>query len=233
MKRKRVVSYRNNQYQPPRKRITARRVVTTITRAPTAPAASRGWAGFGPWGASRSRELKVIDTAPTTVKMGSTGAVTLLNGVATGTDYNTRVGRKIRIRSIFIRGECTPVDATTGASTGRGILFYDSQSNGAGAPAITDVLDTSTSISQLNINNRDRFKILWDFEFNIYNSAVRPNVVYKKKYKRCNLETIYNGTGATAASIQTGGIYLLTTGSTTDAEGGNFGFTCRIRFSDE
>lgn len=182
-------------------------------------------------------EAKVVDTDPATYNMDTTGTVTLLNGVATGSDYTDRVGRKIILKSVYVRGIIKPVDTQTSDVLCRMMLVYDMQSNGA-APAITDILKSSTSTAQLNMNNRDRFKIIMDKVVALgardissgYTGMV--NVVPVKKYKKLRHETIYSGTLSTVASIATGGLYLVTIGDQTSGLGGLLSCSVRTRFID-
>lgn len=182
-------------------------------------------------------ETKVADTDPAAYACDTTGSVTLLNGIATGTDYTDRVGRKVVIKSIYLRGFVLPVDTSTSNNLSRLILVYDKQPNGA-APAVTDILKSSTAQSQLNINNRDRFMILMDKQYAMgaYDATTgyigSPSVQQVKKYKKCNLETIYGGTLSTIASINTGALYLVTIGSAAAAAGGEFRGSVRVRFVD-
>lgn len=113
---------------------------------------------------------------------------------------------------------------------------------------MTDVLQSATSISHLNPNNRDRFKILWDKQFAFgpikvdntatqsYSWAQGPSVYSVKYFKKLNLEMIFNaGSAGTIADVTSGALYLLTIGTTaagtnTDAD---FIVTTRVRFDDQ
>lgn len=198
-------------------------------------------------------EQKAIDIALATYQVNTTGAFTLLNGCIQGTDFNERIGRKIIPRSVYIRGQMYPELARTSvtagvqetlAQLGRMILFVDLQPNGA-APAVTDLLNTASSFSQLNLNNRDRFRILVDKAFAFPNAVKAFTALgstsgtygsnFKLKiYKKLQMETIYNsGNAGTIADIQSGALYILWLGSeasgTTDI---NAMATVRLRFSD-
>jgi len=204
-------------------------------RWPRAPIASRGFYGTQ----RRSpQERKLIDTVVTDSAMDTTGTVTLLNGCATGTDFTNRIGRKINVKSILVRGLAEPQDGTTVARFLRWMLVLDTQPNGALA-TITDILTTSTSLSPLNLNNRDRFKVLVDKQmlngggdttatqaFSDRNSSITH------KYKKCNFDTIYDGTGATIADIQSGALLLVTIGSAAAGSGSDMTYYARVRFVD-
>jgi hypothetical protein len=165
------------------------------------------------------RELKFIDTQLLNSTIATTGSVTLLNGVAQGTDFTQRIGRKTIIKSVLWNGGVYPT-ATTSAQGEiiRLLVVYDTQTNSAAAPAITDILATADPTAPMNLNNRDRFHVLMDKKLGM-NAGVyaagtlttgSPGAKYIKTYKKCHKEIIYSGTGATVGSIQTGAIWLLT-----------------------
>lgn len=184
-------------------------------------------------------ELKTVDVDQANYVADTTGSVTLLNGVATGTDFTDRIGRKTIMKSLYIQGYVSAIDNTVSNNLSRLIVVYDNQSNG-GAPAVLDVLKQATSISQINLNNRDRFKILVNKTFPIAaidNTATQalagsPTIHKVKIFKRLKHEVLFNGTGATIASIATGSLYLITIGNTAAGTGGNFNLSTRVRFED-
>lgn len=200
-----------------------------------------------------SVEKKVYDIANTATSVSTTGSITLLFLPALGSDMNNRIGRKTLIKSIYLRGYINLDAAQSGVSVpidsdaqmGRVMLVWDTQPNGA-APTITDILSTATPQSHLNINYRDRFKILMDKEFvfdafytiNTASQALalsNRNIHAIKKYKKVNLETIFNATnGGTIADISSGALFLVTVGSV--ASGTNditLNWTSRVRFTDQ
>lgn len=183
-------------------------------------------------------ELKTIDVATSLTPTLTGSSPTLLNGVATGTDYTNRIGRKILMKSLLLRLSIFN-DTTTSDPTGdiiRVVVVYDCQSNGV-APAVTDVISGGFD-GPMNLNNRDRFKILldkfWTVPGQTYTAgtltAGSPQPKYYKLYKKMSTEEIFSGTGATVGSIATGGIYIfaMSTGTTGNAVGVN----SRIRFND-
>lgn len=201
-------------------------------------------------GMSGLTEKKVYDLSSTTADVNSTGSFKLLCIPTTGSDFNNRVGRKIRIHSFYIRGYMANQNALTAAAStdaaqqGRMIIFVDLQPNGA-TPAVTDLLVSASPVSHLNLNNRDRFRILADetFVFDPYinvttatqaQSSTVNQIHDVKRYQRTNIETIFNATnGGTIADITSGALFLLTIGST--VAGNNDGilqFTSRVRYSD-
>lgn len=212
------------------------------------PSASRGYR-------MNPHELKVADFAAvqgSVLTFSTAGTFQLLAAPIQGTGFDNRIGRKITNKSLYIKGYIQTEASQTNdlidvpAQHGRMIVFVDFQPNGA-APATTDLLKTADSVSQLNLNNRDRFKILVDkeFVFDPYGFNTATNVSYLscvnqiryfKKYKRLNIETIFNGTnGGTVADITTGAIYVFFISNTALSAGLNVfaTFTSRIRYSDD
>ena len=209
---------------------------------PRAPFATRGF--YGLWQRRRNRpELKTIDTTDTTyASLDSTnGNITFLNGVATGTDFNTRVGRKILMKSILIRYQWYPLTSTSDSNgdVARILVVYDSQPNGSATnPVITDFLQTASYLSPNNLNNRTRFKVLYDKTLTmeawtmsagaLVNGGPRPRA--GTIYKKLSHEAIYNGTGSTVGTIQEGAIFFVVIPATNATTG--LIFNSRIRFTD-
>lgn len=201
-----------------------------------------------------SPEKKFFDIAPATYQVNTTGSITLLCVPVPGTDYTNRIGRKIRIKSVYIRGICGLSAALTTITTGvvaqgqllRLIIFQDLQPNGA-APALADLLNNATANAQLNPNNRDRFRILKDkcwafgrFQWDTtatqaYAMTSGNSVAQVKCYKKLDLETVFNaGTAGAIADINSGAIYMCWVGDQaagTDTAGAAIVST-RARFYD-
>lgn len=199
----------------------------------------------GFWGSSLKQrgELKTIDvvTAVTSYNVTAGSAIILLNGVATGTDFTNRIGRKIVMRSILFRS--STFDSGAGATTGeraRLLIIYDRQPNGA-TPVYTDILGTggaADALSPMSLNNRDRFVVLRDWLFSTeYANFAAGNITtgnsieyIKKCYKKLNLETVFSGTAATIGSIATGAVWMMAIGTGSNVT--SLAYNCRIRFED-
>lgn len=190
-------------------------------------------------GGMRTGEKKTIDRTVNSFPADTTGTVNLLNGVATGTDFTERIGRKILIKSIYIQGIVQTLDTVSNNCLNRLIVVLDKQPNGA-APAINDVLVSSNSTEQLNLNNRDRFRILADKRFataQIDTTATQafagsPTCHVVKIYKKCNITTQYSGTTNGIGSLATNAIHMITVGNQVPGSGGNFILSARVRFVD-
>lgn len=220
-----------------RKKEAARRAVTAA-RA-TLIAAGRGTdmyrpvvrRGLGP-------ELKTIDISSGPSTFATAGAVLLLNGVATGTDYNTRVGRKILMKALNFKLSCYINSACPNGDIIRCMIVYDSQANGA-APTVANILQTAAWDSPMNLDNRDRFSVLYDKYRSVpaYNYAAGAittgdfNSPMFKVYKTLSHDVNFSGTGATVASIATGSVYLLTISF--NGSGVGYYVNSRTRFVDQ
>lgn len=172
-----------------------------------------------------------FNTVPTTANSG----LLLLNGLATGTDYNNRIGRKILIKSLLIRGvakfNSTDVATPNQTRIGRIIIFIDKQPNGSD-PAITSLLDyagVSSNYSYLgvmaplNLNNRDRFVVLRDkfLKFNMGSLQAATGtttgtisndmyVNWKVYIKKLSIDVTYSNTNTVAsiADISTNSMFI-------------------------
>lgn len=211
-----------------------------VVRSRRAPPATRGFFGS----ARRSpRELKVVDTAEAVYIINTTGSITLINGIAQGSDFNNRIGRRSTMRSVLLQGVTRNTDSLTQAQLARILILWDSQPNGA-LPAMTDIFTAATATSPLNLNNRDRFRILaeWRDALGAYldTAGAPPGFVTADVsrsvyiYKRFNLETTYDGTTAAIGDIQTGAMLLVTIGNEAAANGSHdLRASVRVRFTDQ
>lgn len=183
------------------------------------------------YGLSKSTEKKFVDT---TVAVGALAAtsITVVNGIATGTDYNTRIGREILMKSVYLR--LTAYNGTDQDAGIRIMLVYDKQPNGA-APAITDLLVSGDLVSANNLNNKDRFVTISDRVRKISTASDRG--FFHKKYKSLQTHTQYGNTGNTIASITSGALFLILIpiNNNNGASTANFnvGYNCRVRFIDK
>jgi len=216
-----------------KKRYVARLPKAIRTMGPIARQAIRtgGWAN-----PSQGPELKFVESGTTLTASGSTftapGATTLMNGLANGSDASTRIGRKVVLKSLYVRWSYSLAATSVGGSPARIIIFFDKQAN-AFAPNNTDVLAASEFNRPNNLSNRDRFITLYDH----ITPTVSANGEYSVAgscYKKLNLETIFNqGTAGTIGDITSGSIYIMfaQNGKITTAEP-TLTWYGRIRYSD-
>lgn len=163
-------------------------------------------------------------------------ACMLLNACTQGADINNRLGRKITMRSIYLRitvhapGTWSNVvssantfncaTSTASMSRARLLVVYDKQANAAqlqksdvlAAVGTSGVAGASQFIavdSAMNLSNRDRFLIICDKTITLdAQHPVGQFVIYKK----LRLPVIYNTVNSAASGwgmIQTGALWLL------------------------
>jgi len=224
--------------------------------------------GFRPIGVSK--ELKVFDMGDQLVKPGDllvqdmtfNGFVTPIFIPKLGSDFNNRIGRKCVLKSVYLKWRCFPnyIEEPQAAvynaafafpqTMVRVLLVWDTNPNGV-IPTIEDILQQTTTnvpdpFSFINMNNRDRFRILLDkvhqFTAIIKTAAgttsIGANQTWNgKKFKKLNLETIFNSTSAgTIGDISSGALYLCGLGTENNGAGNlkyAIGeFNTRIRYDD-
>lgn len=194
-------------------------------------------------------EFKTIDIPTQSFGINNNGLLILLNGCQLGSDYNNRVGRKIVNEFLDITGMMFTDIASSGAQlttaqVGRMIVLVDYQSNGA-APAVTDILESSEALSQLNLNNRDRFEILSDESYafdhqywsamNVLQSGSQNCYSVSTAFSLEGLETIFNSSSTgLIGDISSGALYLLLTGTNPSGDGTDavLRMSSRVRFVD-
>lgn len=207
-------------------------------------------------------EIKSVDIGqnggtPPQVKVISTTALFYgLNLVQEGSSFYNRVGRKIMMRSLHFVGNLVPTgNAATVNDFLRIMLIYDRQPNGA-FPAASDVLlDTSndgtvttTSYSNLNMNNAERFQVLRNIKWGIpvnkgaLDMSTYPIIDFHQErttvnefIRLNNLETHFKSSSSPAVvgDISTGGLFLMVFGNTAAASAAyEIAFNARLRYHD-
>lgn len=186
-------------------------------------------------------EKKCVDVASATYLCDTTGSVTALNLIDEGTTESSRIGRRVQIKSVQLRGMVDPVDGSTSACFARVMLIWDKQVNGVIA-TIAQILSAATSNSFMNLDNRERFVVLMDKPFavgafsNVATTAYAqsPTVHAVNEYKQlpANSYTIYDGTGSGIGDINTGALYLVTIGNQAAGAGARLVATTRVRYTD-
>ena len=222
----------------------ARKILRSRSSGLTAPLATRGF--YGGYSQRGRAELKTIDSENLNAAVSLAGGVALLNGIAQGTEIYQRVGRKVIMKSLLFRITIfnDPTKQDPQGTALRIILVYDSQTNGA-APTVANIISnmqaaayTPVVQTPMNLNNRDRFKVIKDWYFGCpaatYTAGAvtggAPDTKTKMCYKKLNHDVIFQGTGATSADIASGGVYVLIIADVADAK--KVDYDCRIRFTD-
>lgn len=177
-------------------------------------------------------EFKAVD-ASSNAAADTTGTLVLLNGMARGDDINTRVGREVTMKSIELHWRAYVTAGTGTDQVHRLLIVYDRQANAAALTG-AQVLTTFDTISLKNLENRKRFKIMYDQTIYL-NATGEPGAGNVGKwYRRLRHPVTFNsGNAGTVADITTGSLYALVVGSeAAGATAGNILLKTRIRYLD-
>jgi len=147
------------------------------------------------------------------VAFDTTGTIALINGLDRGDDDGSRIGRKVTMKSLEIRGVAKPTVTTGLAQAIRVIVCYDTQTNAA-APGITDVLNTADAMSLRNMNGSNRFKILVDWYSQLGDATGDERIpALVHEFRSFTLPVQFNnGDAGTVADMVSGSVYLITLG---------------------
>lgn len=168
----------------------------------------------------------------------------LLNDTSTGADFYNRIGRKVAMKNVRIRGKVIGVNGAAGEDYLRLSLIYDKQYN-AGAPQFQQVFQdtanagaaTTNCFSGVNLNNRDRFVVLREFTLAVPSANSIPTVAVFPNSKEYvvdwfvplkGADVIHSGSALT--TIQSGALLLFALSE--NAQGYSFQYQSRIRFYD-
>jgi len=200
-------------------------------------------------------EIKALDIPDGAVALNSTGAIAVLNTIRAGSSFFNRIGRKINLKSLRCNFYVAPIRAQNAIDYVRIMLIYDKQANGA-FPTIADIIqstdqagtNSTTNMSNANLNNRDRFKILRDQRITLAAVAagpplqptnmfdqVSPNTNIEWFVKLGGMETQFRADSAPAVigDIATGALLLVTLGDfALGVEGYEMRVESRLRYWD-
>lgn len=207
---------------------------------------------------SKGAEKKAVDIPSTTTNFVNTGAVfVVLNPVQQGSAYYNRIGSRIELSSLHLRGIIDPNADKANVvpfDIGRIIIFYDRQTNGA-LPTQTALLQTvsqtgaatNVGLSEINLDNRDRFLVIRDYQVffpETDNTGISRYVNTQSKegnneysinmhIKLKGLQTMYKSSSnpITAGDIATGGLFIGFISHATTADRACT-WTARLRYKD-
>ncbi len=230
-----------------------RRRITPVYKSPGAPypmtksqagyQRKSGYYGRYGGGDGRTKEDKFLDTAlnwtfDVTAEVPATGGQ--LNLVPEGTNQDERVGRKITIHSIQIRGSVILDPAAGVIGTGIAYLYLvqDTQCNGAAA-AVTDVVTSSNlNLGMINMANSSRFRILKRFVMNFASpssggstTTLTEQAKAFEYYKKCNIPIEFSASTGAITEVRSNNVFLIA-GSVKADDLIIFAGVARIRFSD-
>lgn len=179
---------------------------------------TRRYGGKMMMGRGLSGDLQTFDASGSLTPTNANAVYAVLNLPVPGTGTNTRIGDRIRIKSINIRVICQPNTLQAGVvEYVRWLLVWDRQPNSA-LPANPLPLLTTAVETMPNVDYKYRFVILKD-SLNIVadDGIITPkdtsNAIWTY-YKRCNLVSQYVGSAGTIADVASGSLLLVAYGST-------------------
>lgn len=178
-------------------------------------------------------EFKCVDTSVST-DVNTTTSPILLNGIARGDALDERIGRQVLMRSIQFNLRFQVTVGTGIAQFCRCTIVYDKQTNAA-ALTNTNVFVENTVNAPRLLENRKRFRILYDETFFLSEDATTGCGHVLKGYQRVNLPVEFNsGDAGTVADITTGSLYLVLTGTTAAGDTDTLirGYV-RVRYTDK
>ncbi len=193
-------------------------------------------------------EKKFLDTVKADTALTVAGVIfdDSLNHIAQGVTESERLGRKVVIHSLHLKGKVSSVAVTTIGDTGnryRILIYQDKQANGATA-AVTDVLETATIDSFRNLSNIGRFRVLYDKTKNLILPAYvqtaagtfssTRNSYQQSVNVRLNIPIEFDNTfvDGRIGTIRSNNIGILGL-CDDDTAAPVFGYVVRIRFTDQ
>lgn len=174
-----------------------------------------------------------FDTASDAV---NTGRRVQVNPVPVGATQNQRVGKKILLKGIQIRGLCYSNSTATYNDIAM-ILVYDKRPNtgtGAAMPATTDILAAISAQDMNNDNNAGRFRILRRIDMLLINGTSAAGYSIDEYVDLKKLPTVYQSAGTgTYGDCSEGALLLIFVGSASaGTAAATFTGNCRVRYYD-
>jgi len=175
---------------------------------------------------SKKVEKKYYDYTTSADYVSTTGTQWFMNSIEQGTGDTNRIGKRIEIVSLQGRFNIVPPADGTGDQI-RIMIVVDHQCNGAAMTA-TDLLANPTKPmeSHRNLNNSDRFTVLYDKTFTVQcingkSQAETPLIGNHviRMYKKCRVHPVYNGTGGLIANVNSNSINMWAWGHQATEQG--------------
>lgn len=180
--------------------------------------------------------------------------LSVTEGLGVGNDNNTRVGRKVQVKSIWLRGA---IWNNTGEWDCPVTMYVirDNCPNGVAAPKLSDTLAAgtitpritpsavvptmhTTNIGFPNIDTQKRYQVLLEKTMTV--GPNRSHAMFDK-YMPVNFETCWNGTTGTATQLINNGVFVyfvkqtatgVAASVTLNAQEIHVDINCRIRYTD-
>lgn len=191
-------------------------------------------------------EMKTVDNTVTSQRFNSANLAAntvLLNQVDQGNTANTRIGKRIVMKAIQIRGKIQVPTSATVLDKVTVLLIYVRNVNSTGTatlPLPTEVLAAGTSSGLTNRDAASKFKILRRWDYIVQGNTTVPTeqskyifeeyIVFKKPLVT---QWLSGSTTGPYSAMEKGGLILMTLGDAVDgATNPVFSFNCRLYYSE-
>lgn len=197
-----------------------------------------------------------VETFGVAENWSTSGTGWCLNIVKEGSGPSQRIGRKITMKSLRLRGVIVPPGGYDQYQILRFIVVYDRQTNGT-LPVFTTLFQnidlngafTSGALASLSVNMTERITVLMDETMVVAsenNSSTtglatdntigltdtQSKLINFDRYIKLNQETQYKGTTGVIGDISTGGVYAYFLFNTGGATGLALMCNSRLRYVD-
>lgn len=203
-------------------------------------------------------ETKAVDIATGTKNLNTTLDITIINPIQQGAGPSQRVGRRVALKKLIIRGSYGVLrDGQAQVERHRICVIYDRQPQ-ATLPTINDLWQLTDQVgnttpgdswSPNNLNNSRRFRVLMDKRWAVaqpqvaagdttfLQNANEHDIQFKLDefvdLKGLEVDFIGNANPMQIANYATGALYLITMGSVAaGAECFNLQVQTRVKFTD-
>lgn len=191
-----------------------------VKRTYTGSAASAAWRASPAYmGLNRravaSKESGYVDLISASYNFDTTGSIALIATIQQGTSVQQRIGKKVVLKSLQMRG-FAQAGSTATINDVAMLIVYDARPTGS-LPAITDILNSANSRSFNNDANSGRFKILKRVDCVLVGGATLTEATYKDMDFYLDLKKrpcVFQAAGSGAiGDISEGALYVVTVGS--------------------
>jgi len=182
-------------------------------------------------GGLKGTDILLTQAAPIVTTTGTNANIMLLNGIAPGNGSYNRIGRKVSLKSLRLKGavEFSSIPSATGVEVGnfvRMVVVWDRQPGGV-IPTwdtvfgytLQDATEASTIMAPLRYDNMSRFTVIKDkiIDYSVQPSspvstaAITEQVDFDEYINLGGKVTTYSGQSAptTIADIATGALYVM------------------------
>lgn len=154
-------------------------------------------------------EFKFKDQSLAGIDCNVAGVVTLLSGVARGTQRDQHVGEMLTARRIAIRARISNDQGNPEDCLVRLILVRKKNNNSL-ALTVAEVLEQTSdpSLSWASMDHARNLAVMWDQTFSM--DLTQHSLIPLKLIYKLNHQVKFNESGFNATDIETNGIYLIT-----------------------